>query len=170
LPAGQLFAVHPVSGARRAIALSQAAEGAWDGGTLVFTRQEPNISNTRRYRGGTIQQLWTWAGGSAEAKRLMPGDSAANRTPMPFQGRIYFVDDRSGSMNLWSVKPDGSDARQLTNHDGWDVLGASSGEDKPLDIRIASDLDQSREHWVQNPTDWVTSAHLSPTGDRVALT
>jgi len=190
LPAGQLFAVHPASGARRAIALSQAADGAWDGGTLVFTRQEPNISNTRRYRGGTIQQLWTWSGGSAEARRLMPQDSAASRTAMPWQGRIYFVGDRTGSMNVWSVKPDGSDARALTNHVGWDVLGASlddgkivyqlgadlrvvdvaSGEDKALDIRIASDLDQSREHWVQNPTDWVTSAHLSPTGDRVALT
>jgi tricorn protease len=190
LPAGQLFAVHPATGARRAIPLSQAAEGTWDGGTLVFTRQEPNISNTRRYRGGTIQQLWTWAGGASEARRLMPGDSAASRTPMPWQGRIYFVGDRSGSMNVWSVKPDGSDARQHTKHDGWDVLGASlddgrivyqlgadlrlldlsSGEDKALDIRIASDLDQTREHWVQTPTDWITSAHLSPTGDRVALT
>ena len=189
-PAGQLFAVHPVSGARRAIALSQAAEGAWDGGTLYFTRQESNISNTRRYRGGTIQQLWVWSGGSAEAKRLMPDDSAASRTPMPWQGRIVFVGDRSGSMNLWSVKLDGSDARALTRHDGWDVLGAShddgkvvyqlgadlrvldlaSGDDRALDVRIASDLDQSREHWVQSPTDWVTSAHLSPTGDRVALT
>jgi tricorn protease len=190
LPAGQLFAVHPVTGARRAIALSQASEGAWDGPTLYFTRQEPNISNTRRYRGGTIQQLWTWSGGNAEARRLMPDDSAASRTPMPWQGRLYFVGDRNGSMNVWSVKPDGSDARQLTKHDGWDVLGAalddgkvvyqlgadlrvlslSSGEDKPLDVRIASDLDQSREHWVQNPGEWVTSAHLSPTGDRVVLT
>jgi tricorn protease len=190
LPAGQLFAVHPVSGARRAIALSQAAEGAWDGATLVFTRQEPNISNTRRYRGGTIQQLWAWDGGKTEARRLMPGDSAASRTPMPSSGRVYFVGDRSGSMNIWSVKPDGSDARQLTKHAGWDVLGASldqgkivyqvgadlrvldvaSGEDRALEIRIASDLDQSREHWVQNPMDWVTSAHLSPSGDRVVLT
>ena len=190
LPAGQLFAVNPASGARRAIALSQAAEGAWDDGTLVFTRQEPNISNTRRYRGGTIQQLWTWAGGNAEAKRLMPDDSAASRTPMPWQGRVYFVGDRNGSMNVWSVRPDGGDARALTRHEGWDVLGASlddgkivyqlgadlrvvdvaSGEDRPLDIRIASDLDQSREHWVQNPADWVTSAHLSANGDRVALT
>jgi len=190
LPAGQLFAVHPESGARRALALSQAADGAWEGGTLVFTRQEPNISSTRRYRGGTLQQLWVWSGGNAEARRLMPGDSAASRTPMPWQGRIYFVGDRSGSMNVWSVRPDGSDARQHTNHDGWDVLGASlddgkvvyqlgadlrvldlaSGDDQALDIRIASDLDQTREHWVQNPADWVASAHLSPTGDRVALT
>jgi tricorn protease len=199
LPAGQLFAVNPETGASHAIPLSQAAEGAWYGPTLYFTRQEPNISNTRRYRGGTIQQLWTWSNtvvvgedprSKYEARRLMPDDSSASRTPMPWRDRIYFVGDRTGSMNVWSVRPDGRDARQLTKHDGWDVLGASlddgkivyqlgadlrvvdvaSGEDKALDIRLASDLDQSREHWVQNPTDWVTSAHLSPTGDRVALT
>ena len=118
LPAGQLFAVDPATGARRAIALSQAFEGTWDGGTLYFTRQEPNISNTRRYRGGTLQQLWVWPGANAEAHRLMPDDSAASRTPMPWKGRLYFVGDRSGSMNVWSVKPDGSDAKALTTHDG----------------------------------------------------
>src|ERR1051326_5377450 len=193
LPAGQLFAVEPASGARRAIPLAQAAEGAFDGGTLVFTRQETNISNTRRYRGGTLQQLWTWSGGSGardEARPLLPGDSAGSRTPMPWQGRVYFVGDRSLDMNLWSVKPDGSDARQHTFHKGWDVLGASlsegrivyqlgadlrvydiaKNEDRLLMVRLASDFDQSREHWVQNPIEWLTSAHLSPNGDRVALT
>src|SRR5262249_39308609 len=50
------------------------------------------------------------------------------------------------------------------------VLDLASGQDRAIDIRISSDLDQSREHWVQNPMDWVTSAHLSPDGDRVALT
>ncbi|MEQ1833283.1 MAG: S41 family peptidase [Candidatus Eisenbacteria bacterium] len=189
-PAGQLFAVDPATGARRVLPLAQAADGAFDGGTLLFTRQETNISNTRRYRGGTLQQLWRWDGGNSEARRLMSADSAASRTPMPWQGRLYFVGDRSLDMNLWSVKPDGSDARAHTAHKGWDVLGASlsdgrivyqlgadlrvydiaKSDDRALDIRLASDLDQSRERWVQNPMEWVTAAHLSPNGDRVALT
>ncbi len=189
-PAGQLFAIDPASGARRMLPLAQAAEGAFDGNTLVFTRQEPNISNTRRYRGGTLQQLWRWDGGREEARRLMAADSAGSRTPMPWQGRVYFVGDRSLDMNLWSVKLDGSDARQHTRHKGWDVLGASlsdgrivyqlgadlrvydiaKGEDRALPVRLASDLDQSRERWVQNPMEWVTAAHVSPNGDRVALT
>lgn len=189
-PAGQLFAVDPATGARRVLPLAQAAEGAYDGTTLVFTRQEANISNTRRYRGGTLQQLWTWSGGRDEARRLLPADSAASRTPMPWQGRLYFVGDRTLDMNLWSVKPDGSDARQHTFHKGWDVLGAALSDgrivyqwgadlrvhdiaghsDRVLPVRLASDLDQSRERWVQNPMEWVTAAHLSPNGDRVVLT
>jgi len=190
LPAGRLAAVHPVSGARRDLPLAQAADGAWDGASLVFTRQEPNISHTRRYRGGTLQQLWTWAGGREEARPLIAGDSAASRRPMPWGDRIYFVGDRSLDMNVWSVRRDGSDPRQHTFHRGWDVMGGSlsqgrivyqlgadlrvydiaRNEDRPLPIRLASDLDQSRERWVANPLDYVTSARLSPNGDRVALT
>ena len=190
LPAGQLAAVHPVSGARRDLPLAQASDGDWDGATLVFTRQEPNISNTRRYRGGTLQQLWSWGGGRDEARPFLPGDSAASRRPMPWEGRVYFVGDRSLDMNLWSVRRDGSDARQHTFHKGWDVLGGSladgrivyqlgadlrvydigRNEDRALSVRLGSDLDQSRERWVANPVDYVTSARLSPNGDRVALT
>ena len=33
-----------------------------------------------------------------------------------------------------------------------------------------SDFDQLRERWVKNAVDWITSAHISPSGDRVAIT
>ena len=36
-------------------------------------------------------------------------------------GRIYFVTDRDGTMNLWSMNPEGRDLTQHTRHDGWDV-------------------------------------------------
>ncbi len=190
LPAGQLFAIDPAHGTRRLLPLAQASDGAYLDRTLVFTRQETNISNTRRYRGGTVQQLWTWSGGKDEARPLFAGDSTASRTPMTWQGRLYFVGDRSLDMNLWTVQPDGSDARQLTMHKGWDVLGASlsdghivyqlgadlrvydiaKGDDRLIPIRLATDLDQARERWITNPLEWVSAAHLSPNGDRVALT
>ena len=48
------------------------------------------------------------------------------------------------------------------------VLGVI--EDRAIPIRLASDLDQLRERWVANPVDYVTAAHVSPNGDRVALT
>src|SRR5262249_26371474 len=101
-PAGQLAAVDPAHRRRRTLPLAQAGDGARRGETLLSTRQEPNISNTRRYRGGTLQQLWTWSGDRDEAKPLFAADSAASRRPMPWKGRIYFVGDRSQDMNLWS--------------------------------------------------------------------
>ncbi|MEY4374953.1 MAG: Tricorn protease, partial [Candidatus Eisenbacteria bacterium] len=189
-PSGRLCAIDPVTLARRTLPLAQASEGASIGGAFVFTRQEPNISNTRRYRGGTVQQLWVWDGGAREARPLFAGDSTVSRTPMPWQGRVFFVGDRTLDMNVWSALPDGRDAKPHTFHRGWDVLGASlseghivyqigadlrvldvaSGVDRAIPIRLASDLDQSREHSVTKPIEWVTAAHLSPNGDRVVLT
>ena len=39
-----------------------------------------------------------------------------------------------------------------------------------IPITLASDFDQDREKWVKKPADYLTSAHLSPDGDRVVLT
>ena len=40
---------------------------------------------------------------------------------MWWNGRVYFVSDRDGTMNLWSMDEDGGDLRQHTRTTGWDV-------------------------------------------------
>src|SRR5262249_49873565 len=87
-------------------------------------------------------------------------------------------------------KPDGSDLKQHTRHKGFDVaspslsggkaayqLGAdlwlhdlSTDKGDKVAITLDSDLDQTRQIWVKKPMDFLSSAHLSPSGDRVALT
>jgi tricorn protease len=109
---------------------------------------------------------------------------------MYWQERVYFVSDRDGTMNIWSMKQDGSDAKQHTHHTGWDVIGPSlsngrivyqlgadihlynivKDHDGLVPIRLNSDLEQTREHWVKNPADYLTSVHFAPDGDRVVLT
>lgn len=49
-------------------------------------------------------------------------------------------------------------------------LDLKDGRDQTIPIRLASDFDQMREHWVKKPFDYLTWAHLSPDGDRAALT
>ena len=189
LPATQLCRVDPKTGRRQPIPLAQAAEGAYDGGTLVFTRFDQNISFTKRYRGGTMQQLWTWSG-SGEARPLMPGDSAVSKDPMVWKDRIYFIADRDQVMNLWSVRKDGTDARPLTHHRDFDVQSASldggrivyqlgadlrvfdveRGTDAALPVTLASDYDQTRERWLKSPMEYASTVHASPDGDRVAIT
>jgi tricorn protease len=39
-----------------------------------------------------------------------------------------------------------------------------------IPITLSSDLDQLRENWVTNPMDYLSGAHISPDGDRIALT
>src|SRR5262249_6025472 len=81
-------------------------------------------------------------------------------------------------------------ARPPRRHTDWDLaspslhggrvayqLGAdlhlfdlATGTGKKVPITLDSDFDQTRERWVKKPTDYLSSAHLSPSGDRVALT
>jgi tricorn protease len=192
LPDAQLASVDPDSGERALIPLSQAAEGAFEesGKTLFFARPAFQGSHTKRYRGGTAQRIWKLPEGDKEATLLTGDFEGTSRWPMWWQGRVYFASDRDGTMNLWSMNDKGSDLRQHTRHQGWDLqspsldrghivyqLGAdlrcfeiSSGRDERLDIRLESDFDQMRERWIKKPMDYLTAAHVSPDGERVVLT
>ncbi len=208
LPNVQLVRLDPATGRRRRVTLAQAAEGVYASAAnkdpvLFFTRERFQGSYTKRYRGGTAQNLWrfrpeTRTDGVSEPSEaeLLTGDfPGTSREPMWWpaggpEGRLVFASDRDGTMNLWSTAPDGSDLRQHTRHAGWDVkspdasggrvvyqLGAdlflhdlASGEDRKLEVTLASDFDQRREKWLDEPMDYLTAAHLSPDGERLALT
>ena len=192
LPNTQLARLNPQTGVRALIALSQASDGAYDakGATLYFTRLPFQGSHTRRYKGGTAQNLWKFTGPGSEAVPLTADYPGTSKTPMPWNGRVYFVSDRDGSMNLWSMDEKGGDLKQHTKHRDFDVqspslskgriayqMGAdlrlydiAGGTDKAVPITLVSDFHQLRERWVKNAIDWIASAHLSNTGDRVALT
>lgn len=39
-----------------------------------------------------------------------------------------------------------------------------------IPITLSSDFDQTREKWIKDPTEYLRAVHLSPNGDRLALT
>lgn len=192
LPNAQLVAVDLRNGARTVLPLAQAADGtiAPDGKTFYFTRLPFQGSSTKRYKGGTVQNLWRFAEGDEEARPLVSDYPGTSRSPMWWEGRVYFLCDESGVMNVWSMAQDGSDRRQLTKHTEWDIKNASlsqgrivysqgadlrvyeitTGQDRALRFTLASDFDQQRDRWIKKPMEYLTSAHLSQGGDRVVLT
>ncbi len=192
LPDWQLATVDPKTGLTVRLPLSQAADGCFDPAshTLFFTRQWFQGSSTKRYKGGTVQSLWKFAPDASEAVPLTSDYPGTSKNPMFWEGRIYFLSDRDGTMNIWSMNEDGGDLRQLTTHRGWDVKAASlsggriaysigadlrlydiaSGKDALIPITLTSDFDQEREKWVKKPMDYLTTVHLSSNGDRIVLT
>jgi tricorn protease len=192
LPDTQLMRLDLATNERTPVPLAQASDGCWtaDGKTLFFTRLSFQGSSTKRYRGGTAQGLWKYTTGAAEAQPLTADYAGTSKGAMCWNGRVYFLSDRDGTMNVWSMDEEGHDVRQHTKHQGWDadqaslsdgrvvyklgadlhVLELASGADAALDIRLSSDLDQQRETWVKKPMEYLSSVALSPKGDRVALT
>lgn len=192
LPQVQLAQISPEGGRAEVLPLAQASDGVFseDSEILFFTRLRFQGSHTKRYRGGTAQNLWSFSRGAQEAEPLTADYAGTSRSPMVWQDRLFFVSDRDGTMNIWSSAFDGSDLHQHTRRVGSDVknpsldqgrivyqsgpdlhlLDLSSGASRRLDINLASDFDQRREKWIEEPMDYLTAAHLSPKGDRVALT
>ncbi|KPJ60697.1 MAG: protease [Latescibacteria bacterium DG_63] len=192
LPNTQLVTVDLKTNQCEVIPLSQASDGTFDesGKTLFFTRLPFQGSHTKRYKGGSVQNLWKFTSGQEEALPLTKEYPGTSKGPMWWQGRVYFVSDRDGTMNLWSMDENGSDLEQHTFHKGWDVSSASlhegriayqlvadihvydiaAGEDRTVPITLASDFDQTREKWIDAPMEFLTSVHVSADGDRIVLT
>ncbi len=192
LPSDRLALIDLPTLSRTYFPLAEASQGvlAPDTGLLVFTRLPRQGSSTKRYKGGWIQDLWSFGPNDNEARPLTGDYAGTSKDPMWWQGRVYFLSDRDGIMNVWSMRPDGSDLRQVTHHREIDAADPALNEgrivyqqgpdlrlldlaretDTVISIRLASDFDQEREHWVKKPVDYLTAAHISPDGDRLVLT
>jgi tricorn protease len=192
LPNDQLLTINPSTRRTTPIPLAQASDGSYDstGKTLFFTRLPFQGSQTRRYQGGTAQGIWKFADGAPEAVNLTKSYPGTSKNPMWWDGRVYFLSDRDGTMNIWSMDPNGGNLKQHTKHNVWDIQGASldkgrivyqlgadlhlfdiaANEDKTLDISLASDFEATRERWIKDPLSYLTTFESSPDGNRVAIT
>jgi len=189
LPDAQLATIDAANQIEQ-VPLSQAAQGSYDAtGTLFFTRLERQPSFNKRYQGGSAENIWKYSAGS-EAVPLTADYQGTSKYPMCWQDRVYFLSDRDGIMNLWSMDENGKELRQLTKHQGFDIKSASlaegkivyqlgadvrlydiaSGQDRAIPIELPSDFDSLREHWVKNPIEYLSSVHLSPDGNNIVLT
>ncbi len=192
LPNNQLVAIDPANGAETLLPLAQASDGTMDdsGKRLFFTRLPFQGSSTKRYEGGTVQNLWRFDEGAAEAVPLTRDFRGTSKNAMWWQGRVYFLSDRSGSMNLWSMTPEGADLKQHTRHEDFEIRSAdleggriayqhagkirlfdiATGRDGEIPLQVPSDFDQTRDRWVKKPFEYLTRFALSPEGDKLVLT
>jgi tricorn protease len=191
LPDLQLVALDLKGGYER-IPLSQASEGAWDesGEVLYFVRPAFHRNVTKRYKGGTARQVWRFVEGAGEAEVLTGDYAGESHTPMWWAERVYFISDRDGTMNIWSMDESGGSLRQETRQSGWDVRDAAlsdgrivyqagadlwlydiaAGAESLIPITLATDVDQWREKWIDDPMEYLTSARIHPEGESVVLT
>ncbi|MFT4153425.1 S41 family peptidase [Parafilimonas sp.] len=189
IPASQIFKLDPATLAKEIIPLWQASYGCYDDNNILFfTRFRNQGSKTKRYKGGLIEQVWKF-NGSQEAVNLTGDYDGASTSPMIYNNRVYFLSDRDGTMNIWSMNEDGKDLKQHTFSKGWDIQtpsingskivyqkGAdiwmydiSSNQEKMLDINLVSDFDQRKAKWIKSPVESISNADISPNGNYAVI-
>lgn len=109
VPDNQLVMIDIKSKQKARIPLFQASEATFDstGNTVFFVRPAYHRNVTKRYQGGTARQVWKFTRGSEEAIKLTTDHRGESHHPMWFDGRVYFITDRDGIMNIWSMDETG---------------------------------------------------------------
>ncbi len=190
LPEAQLVSLDLASKTKAIVPLHRAHNGIQNENGMWFFVHMPDFNeNVKRYQGGTARQIWKFDGKN-EAVKLTTDHLGESFNPMWHEGRVYFITDRDGIQNIWSMDADGKDLQQHTQHGEFDVRSAqldngkivyqhaadlwlldiASGKYNKVDIRLASDLEHLREKWVENPSNYITSVHPSPDGEKVVVT
>jgi tricorn protease len=179
----------PVAGGQPTrLPLGTAAELSFspDGKRIAFNRQGWG-SNWRHYKGGTAPTIWIGDAGGGNFKQATKGPSVA-MFPMWIGSRIYYVGDVAGPLNIVSMKPDGSDVRQLTHQADYEVRRPSTdgqqivyscgadlwvvdpktGADRKIDIILPSDRAREFSRY-EDASKALDSFDLSSDGKRITV-
>jgi len=189
--ASQIWSVPVKGGDEQVLPIGYASRLSVDPATgqWAFTRSSQETSTWKRYRGGTASQIWVGSPGKSDFRQVTEFEGS-NAFPMWHGARIYYVCDRGGTGNLWSMRPDGSDQQRLTNFQDWDVRWPSMGPDGRIVFTVAADVhvydpSTQTEHKVDidlpgertltrsrypDAAENLSYLDLSPDGDRVVVT
>lgn len=157
------------------------------GERVALGRYALEFHRWRRYLGGWVQEIWTGRADGSDFRRVTTYQGM-NAFPMWHGDRIWFLSDRDGMANLYSMKLDGSNLEQHTHHEEyvvrWPCLGDKSivytvGADllvfdlvkrreRKLDVTISSDRAGRQAHYA-HALHYLTDYDLSPDGRRVLV-
>jgi tricorn protease len=169
--------------------LWRAARLAYEPGgqRVAINRMDRDFRHWKRYAGGTAAQIFVGdlQGGPFRKLTTFKG---TNAMPMWHGGRIYFLSDRTGTANIWSMTPEGTHLKQHTHFDDYDVrfpalgdgkivfhqraelylLDPAGGDPRKIPLRVLSDAPRSRVRFT-DPAKYLTRFALAPDGKYLAL-
>jgi tricorn protease len=164
---------------------SGAGDYSPDGKRIVYSPLFRDFRSWKRYQGGWAQDLYVYDL-ATHAANPIARSPRTERDPMWIGDSIYFVSDRTGTLNLYRTDPAGQTAEQLTKSTSWDVRWASSDNRKQIVYELGGALlvfdtatKADRELQIQVPNDGlamrpsrysaeknIENFELSPKGER----
>ncbi len=157
-------------------------------GQIVLGRNTADPARWKRYRGGTVGQLWIDQDGLGSFYRY-EGVNGNFACPMWVGHRIYFISDHEGYANIYSIDPDGSHLLRHTDHERYYVRNASTdghyiayhaggdlyvldpqtGKNSRLDIEYHSQRTEIEPYYAKARNFWTEYA-LNPDGSQLLIT
>jgi tricorn protease len=86
-----------------------------DGNKTVLGKNRTDLSYWKRYKGGTAGQVWYGTINDLKFSQLIK-HQAGHVMPQFVGDRIYFLSDRDGISNIYSINLDGEDLKKHTDH------------------------------------------------------
>ncbi len=123
---GKYYLVDPKGGLETPLQIPECGDGTFspDGKSLTYTPISREFRTWKRTKGGRAQDVWTYDLVNNRSKRItrFPG---TDQHPIWYKNKIYFVSDRSLTLNFWSYDPDSNKFNQITDFKNFDVLWPS---------------------------------------------
>ncbi len=159
-----------------------------DDSKMAFNRIFREFRTWKHYRGGMTDDVWIYDFKTGTTENLT-NDAGQDICPMwgP-DNHIYFLSDRDGRMNLYSIDLTSKETKQLTTFKDFDIKFPSIGKDAvvfeqagyiwrydltsgqaaPVPIEIKEDFDSGRSAFV-DASKHLESVSPAPDGERVIV-
>ncbi|MGE3376438.1 MAG: S41 family peptidase [Vicinamibacteria bacterium] len=182
-----LYSVAVAGGLPAALPMPTSGAGDYspDGKRIVYSPLFRDFRSWKRYQGGWAQDLYVHDL-ATHAANPIARSVRTERDPMWIGDSIYFVSDRTGTLNLYRTDAAGMTVEQLTKSTSWDVRWASSDNRQQIVYELGGALHvfdvatkADRELQIQVPNDGlamrpsrysaeknVEGFELSPKGER----
>lgn len=186
---GRFYVVPAEGGLETPLEIPESGEGEYaeNENKIVYTPISRSFRNWKRYRGGRAQDVWIYDLKNHKSTRITENQTT-DYMPMWFDNKIYFLSDRSGTLNLYSINSDKTGLKELTSFNRYDVLWPGhdensivyemggdiyrmnkQGESKKIVIQIINDRPLTFPKYVAIEK-YLESYDLQPGGKKVVLT
>ena len=119
---GKIFTVPAVTGIPKTLDLPNSGYASLspDGTKIAYNRIFRDYRTWKRYRGGQVAEVWIYDFNTKELTQVTNND-AQDIMPIWNGDKIYYISDRTGTMNLFSYNTKTKEEKQITNTSYYDV-------------------------------------------------
>jgi tricorn protease len=126
---GQLYLVNKNGGLIHELPFSRGGFCSFspDGSKLAYNQVFREFRTWKRYRGGMADDIWVYDFATKQTENIT-NNPAQDIIPMWSGNKIYFLSDRTETMNLYVYDITTKETKQLTNYTDYDIKFPSLGD------------------------------------------